>query len=339
MAAASGKSIDPVSVMQELETHYASFEFYAALRRIECAYVELPRLGKSARAADEPVRLGQVPSMAFAPSMFAEARRLADGRLWLGGLFFGLFGPNGPLPLHLTEYAHDRRHNSKDFTLARFADVFHHRLLCLFYRGWADAQPTVQHDRPDTNRFRSYVGALAGLGQASLQDRDAMPDATKLHHAGRLAAQVSNPEGLRAMLEDFFHERAQIREFLGEWMPLAAEDQLELGALRGAGTLGVTSTLGERVWGAQWRFRIVLGAMGFESFERFLPGSAALRQLAAIVRNYVGGELNWDLQLLLERDKVPAISLGRGARLGWTSWLGTRHSNRDADDVILASNA
>jgi type VI secretion system protein ImpH len=339
MADAAGQSTDAVSLMKELETRFASFEFYAALRRIECAYPSLPRLGKSARAADEPVRLGQVPSLNFAPAMFAEAERRADGRLWLGGVFFGLFGPNGPLPIHLTEYAHDRRHNFRDYTLARFADVFHHRLMCLFYRGWADAQPTVHSDRPASDRFRTYVGALVGVGQSALRDRDAMPDAAKLHYAGRLSAQARNPESLRTVLEDFFCERVRIHEFQGEWMRLSDEDRLNLGESPRSGTLGLSSTLGENVWGAQSRFRIALGSMPFEAFERFLPGSPALGQLTAIVRNYVGYELAWDLQLILDRSQVPGIRLGRGARLGWSSWLGSMVRDRDAADVVLANTA
>jgi type VI secretion system protein ImpH len=339
MADAAGQSIDAVSLMKELETRFASFEFYAALRRIECAYPALPRLGKSARAADEPVRLGQVPSLKFAPAMFAEAEQRADGRLWLGGVFFGLFGPNGPLPIHLTEYAHDRRHNFRDYTLSRFADVFHHRLMCLFYRGWADAQPTVHSDRPASDRFRTYVGALVGVGQASLRDRDAMPDAAKLHYAGRLSPQARNPESLRTVLEDFFSERVQILEFQGEWMRLSDEDRLCLGESPRSGTLGLSSTLGGHVWGAQSRFRIALGSMPLEAFERFLPGSPALGQLTAIVRNYVGYELAWDLQLILDRSQVPGVRLGGGARLGWSSWLGSAVRDRDASDVVLANTA
>lgn len=339
MADPVGQSIDAVSLMQELETHFASFEFYAALRRIECAYPAAPRLGKSARAAEEPVRLGQVPSLNFAPAMFAEAERRADGRLWLGGVFFGLFGPNGPLPIHLTEYAHDRRHNFRDPTLARFADIFHHRLMCLFYRGWADAQPAIHGDRPASDRFRTYVGALAGVGQPTLRDRDAMPDPVKLHYAGRLSAQTRNPEGLRTVLEDFFGERVQIREFQGEWMTLSEEDRLYLGQSPWSGTLGSSTTLGRRVWGAQSRFRIVLGSMTFQAFERFLPGSPALEQLSAIVRNHVGFELEWDLQLVLDREQVPGVRLGAGARLGWSSWLGAKARSRDADDVVLTQKA
>lgn len=339
MADPAGQPRDALAMVREIEAQLASFEFFAALRRIECAFPDAPRLGRSMRSADDPVRLGQVPSLEFAPSMFAEAERRADGKLWLGGVFFGLFGPNGPLPLHLTEYAHDRRHNFRDRTLTGFADLFHHRMLCLFYRGWADAQPTVHNDRPASDRFRMYVGALAGTGQRSLQDRDAMPDFAKLFHAGRLSAQVKNPEGLKAVLNDFFGERVEIREFRGEWLRLRAEDELHLGRGRSAGCLGVSTTLGESVWGAQSRFRITVGSMPYAAFERFLPGSPALAQLSAIVRNFVGFELDWDLQLILDRDQVPGTRLGRGTRLGWSSWLGMPLRVRDADDAILTAKA
>ncbi len=114
----------------------------------------------------------------------------------LYGLFLGLFGPNAPLPLHLTEYAIDRRRNAKDGTLGAFADIFHHRMLSLFYRAWADSQPTVQFDRPDEDRFRLYIGALVGMATPHLDARDALPDQYKRFFAGRLVPQARNAEGL-----------------------------------------------------------------------------------------------------------------------------------------------
>jgi type VI secretion system protein ImpH len=335
MADTAGQSQHPVGIERALETHFASYEFFAALRLLEGAHPEQPRLGCGARAADDFVRLGQVPSLMFAPSMFLEAERRSDGRLWLGGAFLGLFGPNGPLPLHLTEFAHDRRHNAHDRTFSDFADVFHHRLLCLFYRAWADAQPTVQLDRAGGDRFRTYVGALVGIGQPALQNRDAMPDAARLFHAGRLSAQVRNPEGLRVILEDFFRERVAIQEFRGEWLTLADEDRLHLGVPSKAAQLGQGGVLGGRVWGVQSRFRIVLGALSLEAFERFLPGTQALRQLQAIVRQFVGYEFDWDVQLRVARSEVPGMRLGERARLGWNSWLASPARKRDADDVVL----
>jgi type VI secretion system protein ImpH len=66
-------------------------------------------------------------------------------------------------------------------------------------------------------------------------------------------------------------------------------------------------------------------------------------QLRALVRQYVGFEFAWDLRLVLQRDDVPAWSLGprrnaQHGRLGRTAWLGGgagyRRSN-DADDLIM----
>ncbi len=110
--------------------------------------------------------------------------------------FLGLFGPDGPLPLHLTEYARDRQRNHNDPTLQRFIDLFHHRGLSLFYRAWADVRPTVSFDRPQRDRFGHYVGALIGLSTPGLRNRDAMPDLTKLHFAGLLAAQTEKRRGI-----------------------------------------------------------------------------------------------------------------------------------------------
>ncbi len=41
---------------------------------------------------------------------------------YLAGYFFGMFGPNGPLPLHLTEYVRDREKMENDKTFRAFAD-------------------------------------------------------------------------------------------------------------------------------------------------------------------------------------------------------------------------
>ena len=92
------------------------------------------------------MRLAQEASVVFAPATLAGC---GAGRGRTAGAaaacsFFGLFGPDGPLPLHLTEYARDRRRNHRDPTFERFADLFHHRALSLFYRAWANAQPDRQ---------------------------------------------------------------------------------------------------------------------------------------------------------------------------------------------------
>ena len=151
-----------------------SFDFFQALRRIDAINSERPRLGEATRLADEPVRVGQLPSLIFAPSTLADFQPASEGRAArLSTYFFGLFGPSGALPLHLTEYARDRVRNADDLTFVRFVDLFHHRMLSLYYRAWAQAQPTVGFDRPSADRFSAFIASLFGLGMSTLRDRDA----------------------------------------------------------------------------------------------------------------------------------------------------------------------
>src|SRR5262249_14709264 len=94
-------------------------------------------------------------------------------------------------------------------------------------------------------------------------------------------------------------------------------------------------SIGERVRDVQSRFRIVLGPMDLDRYFDFLPGRRSLARLVDWVRNYVGFEFDWEVQLVLARDEVPGICLGREGHLGWTTWLGPRHKATDADDLIL----
>jgi type VI secretion system protein ImpH len=323
-----------------LQSEPYRYDFFQAVRSLECVHPGKPRIGRSLRPVDDPVRLGQQPSLAFAASALASYEPAANGRPpRLSGYFFGLLGPNGPLPTHLTEYAYDRARNAHDPTFARFLDVFHHRMLTLFYRAWANARPTVSFDRPEADWFGVYLASLCGLGMDSLRDRDALPDLAKLHYAGRLACQSRHAEGLRAFVEDFFGLPARIEEFVGAWMDLPEDGRCRLGRAPETGTLGMTAIAGARVWGCQQKFRVVLGPLDFGHYRRLLPGGDSLRRLVALVRNYIGDELNWDLNLILKREEVPALLLGGSERLGWSTWLGRRTAESDAGDLMLDPSA
>jgi type VI secretion system protein ImpH len=314
-----------------------SYDFYQVLRRIECLFAERPRLGRALRPVQEAVRVSQEPSVAFAPSTvsdFEESRRGGPSRL--EQRFFGLLGPNGPLPLHFTEYARERLRHHDDPAFARFLDLFHHRMALLFYRAWADAQPTVQHDRPREDRFATYVGTLAGLAAPGVRERDAVPDAAKLFFIGHLAPTVKNAEGLAAILTGYFGLPVRVDQFVLTWLELPADQQTALGgASRPSARLGEGTVLGRRVRDVQSTFRIVMGPMDLDRYRDFLSEGKSLRRLVDWVRNYVGLEFDWQLQVVLARDEVPLLRLGREGRLGRTAWLGRRLQPTDADDLVL----
>ena len=130
------------------------YDLFQLLRRIDAQGGERYPLGRAPLPRHEMLRLGQEPSLSFAPSTLAQVAPRANSPLHDVSIFsFGLFGPNGPLPLHLTEYVRERVYHHQDTTLLAFTNLFHHRLTLLFYRAWADAQPTVSLDRPDNRRF------------------------------------------------------------------------------------------------------------------------------------------------------------------------------------------
>ncbi|HVG04018.1 MAG TPA: type VI secretion system baseplate subunit TssG [Burkholderiaceae bacterium] len=313
-----------------------AFDFFYVLRRLEAGNPKRPRLGVAARPADEPIRLGQEPLLDFAPAALSGVRPARGARPPVIEVrFLGLLGPNGPLPLHLTEYARDRLLHHGDATFARFLDLINHRFLMLFYRAWAQAQPVANLDRRDDDRFTKYVGALFGSGLQSTRQRDAVEDEVKLHHAGTLARQVRNADGLRAMLSHYFKLPVRVEEFVAHWMRLPVDDRTRLGAGNESVQLGHGAVLGAAMWDAQSSIRLHIDAPTLADYEDFLPGGTLAERLIALLRTYLGWELRWNVRLSLAGIEVPPTKIGRQGRLGWTTWLSGGPREKDARDLVL----
>jgi type VI secretion system protein ImpH len=336
MASENGNKTKDVALLQELHLAPYRFGFYQAVRKINCAFRDKALTGTAFHPSEDPVRFAQSPYMSFAPSTLnALEFDGPNGIPRLSQRFIGLFGPNGPLPLHLTDYARQREQNAQDPTFARFADMFHHRIVSLFYLAWAQAQPAVQQDRPDTDRFSVYVGALAGLGMPSFRDADDMPHAAKLHFTGHLSSLPKHANGLAAMVESFFKVPARIVEFIAHWLTIPPRDHLSLGSKPEIGMLGMNAVLGKSVWQRQDKFQVCLGPLHLDEYQAFLPTGDAYRKLVAMVRNYLGMEMLWEIRLILEGVEKPVTCLGKQGVLGWDSWLKSEKAQKEVGDLVL----
>jgi type VI secretion system protein ImpH len=169
---------------------------------------------------------------------------------------------------------------------------------------------------------------------SGLQKRDAFPDAAKLFYAGRLAAQTRNAEGLQAMVGDHFKMRANVEEFMGAWVDLPESERWHLDGGPHGMRLGLSTNMGARAWNRQVKFRITLGPLERTQFRSMLPEGEALPALKALVRNYVGDALDWDLRLILDERTDQPLRLG-GARLGWDAWLGRCPDGKGRQDLIF----
>ena len=323
------------AIVEGLAKRPQRFDFFQALRLLECVAPDRPRLGTSRRAHQDGVRLTQQPTVAFQPSSIAAFQTKDGGRHHLEVLLFGLFGPHGPLPLHLTVHALERQRQHYDPTFKEFCDLFHHRLLSLFYRAWADANPHVDADRQGIGQFALFVGSLMGLGASSQHDRDHLVDSFKFHHAGLASQQVRTPEAIASMARNLTGYGARIIEFIGGWLELPEPIRCRLGHSPDTGLLGQNVVIGSRSWQRMHRFRLRLGPMDYFGFRQLLPGGTALERLRSMMRLLVGEQFDWQLQLVLKHQEIPELTLDGSCNLGWNCWLPKQDRQHDSDDLIL----
>lgn len=292
-------------------------DLFAVLRDQERRSAGKPRIGRSATRADEFVILSQDPFLEFAPSTIAAAAADPKGRLRLTLRFLGLFGPQGALPLTTTEEAYGWL-LARDEAFARFLDVVQSRFLQLFYRAWADPRPVAQNDRPADDRFVAYIGATLGIGTPPFQGTDSLSRFARLEFAGLLGPEVRSATRLEQLIAGLFDVRVEVEQFRGIWLLFDEADRSRVGQRHA--TLGRDTMVGASAFTLD-KIRIRIFVRDLEQYRRFLPGGAVARQVADAVFLFSGDEVDWDVELAIPGDKVQPVTLGGGARLGWTGWM------------------
>lgn len=331
----SPRAEESIALWQAMEAQPWRFDLFAVLRRLQAMDPLGPVFGRARRPRQEPLRLGQEPSSSFAPAALASAELRAGRPPKLRVYSFGLFGPNGPLPLAYTEYAHERAIHAGDRALTEFADLFHHRFLLLFFRAWAQAQSTASLDRIDRDHFSRYMASLIGLGLPGQATHDSVPLHARLGQAGHQTRQTRNAEGLACLLANYFDARVAIEQHRGRWLRLPSDQRTQLGAVRGA-QLGVDAVAAAAVWDRQHHFRVVVGPLSMRQYEALLPDQRGALELRDWVRGYLGIEFDWEVLLILRRDQLSGTRLGGRGRLGWTTWMTVAQSRTDRGDYSYA---
>ena len=322
------------------------WDYFAVMRRLEALSRPSPRWGQAPLPRDETIRIGQEASLAFPPASFSRFELPgADGRARLRQLFFGYLGPNGPLPIHFSDFIRERALNSGDRTWLAFLDTFEHRFALHFYRAWLQARPAVALDRPGDDTYRRWCGSFVGIGRATRQQRDEILDDARLHFSGWLARRVHNVESIESVLQSYFGVPVRVERWVGHWMMIEPTEQTRLGQPRrvaqtASRMLGAGAVLGSRVWDRQHRIRIHLGPLSLDKYTSFLPTGDARAVLQRWVQQLLGDELAWDAELVLKKEEVPPTRLGgageQAPRLGWLSWLGHKPRTHDARDVRVS---
>jgi type VI secretion system protein ImpH len=302
------------------------FDFYTTMRRLERSFPDRPRIGDNAALREEVVSLGQDPFMDFPASNLTHVQQNESGRIRVFAKFLGMLGPQGALPLATTEEAHTWW-LMRDDSFPRFLDLFNNRFLQLFFRAWADARPIAQHDRPDDDRFITYIGAMIGVGSSPYRDLDTVPDAAKLAFAGLMSPQAKSASRLRALIGGLFNVRVEVEQFVGTRLVIDQSERSRLG--KSGSALGVDVVAGASVYSVQDKIRIRIYAKSLADYMRFLPTGDRCAPLADAVFFYIGDQLDWEAELALPAGEAAPIRLGTFGQIGWTTWLSPNWTSTD----------
>ena len=311
------------SVIQRLREEYYSFSFFKAVELLENRMPEKKRLGQALVPAEEAVRFSVPAHLKFPASDISALKEATeDHPADMEVTFLGLIGPSGMLPHWFTELAQQRLYK-KDKTLKAFFDLFHHRLISLFYLAWKKHRFTVNYQSGAKDRLSQQLLSLTGLGTGGLAERIGLPEESLNFYSGHFSRQCASATAIQASVEHFSGVTARVHQFINRVLPLEKEDLSQLGGANGQ--LGVNTVVGSQVWECQTKFRVELGPLTFREFRRFLPNGKMLRPIIALVKYMVGIEFEFDVRLVLHKDEIKPCELGKtgpdAPQLGWTSWL------------------
>jgi type VI secretion system protein ImpH len=323
---------DPPLIKRLFEEYYR-FSFFKAVALLEGLSPGKKKLGETLIPGEEAVRFSAPPGLSFPPSDLAGLREESkDGPVKMDVAFMGLTGPSGVLPHWYNEMALETQHaaRAKTSALVDFYDLFHHRLISLFYLAWKRVRLPAQYAAGAGDRLSGHLLSLIGLGTPGLSGRIGLPEEALIFCSGLLARQVPSAAAIQLTVEYLSGTHAEIHQFVERVISLDPDDWTRLGSANAE--LGGNAVCGSEATENQSKFRIHLGPVDYERFVRFLPTGNMLGPIFSLVRYMVGIAYEFETRIYLRADEVPACRIGMPSpsspRLGWSTWIRTENAVR-----------
>jgi type VI secretion system protein ImpH len=324
--------LDTAPLKERLFREFHRFSFFQAVHLLDGMKQGAESLGETLEPGKEAVHFSVRPDLSFPASDITGLEDRGEGvPADMSVAFLGLIGPSGVLPYFYTELALQRL-KEKDTSLPAFLDIFHHRLISLFYLAWKKQRFPENYTPGGHDRLTGYLLSLCGLGTKGLPERIGLSPESLVYYSGLFSTRSPDVAGIEAAVSYLSGVNVEVVQFIERIIALSEEDHTRLGMANAR--LGEDTLCGSYVWDCETKFRVDLGPMGYDDFRKFLPGGAMLKPIFSLIRYRVGMEYEFDLKIILAKDEVPSCTLGSDSRLGMTSWL-LKPGIRPGEDVFI----
>jgi type VI secretion system protein ImpH len=274
-------------------------------------------LGRGSDPRKEALALTATIELSFRAQPIERVALGADGAFTLVANFFGLAGPDGPLPEAYVELIRSQL-LEHDSGAVEFLSLFQHRLLSLAYRAEHEFRAVAPFSEPGAGPLAPALLALLGQQEG---EADAARRRMLLSNLPACAQQRHSLRGFLTLLEAQFGVHAAGQEWAGRWIALPEQLQTVLGAGGRNDLLGGGAVLGQRAWDEGGAVRVDIGQVGQALYLALLPGGDRHGELCLLCAWYLGPNLACYLRMALAPAEVPEPVLGPATLLGHTSWL------------------
>lgn len=294
--------------IEALTIRASRIEFVTLVEHLEHLFGEHPAVGTAARVEDEPLRFRHDASLIFHSSDVVRLRFLASGRYELTTTFLGATGSVSPLATFFTEDL--LRADAQDGAqLGAFYDLFHHRLLALFYRAKQRGRPAFRRSALGTDATTRRAAAFVGLPAA--RSHEPVSPTKLLGRARTFATRPGSLPALQSALDLAFPGiPIHLVDFVPRPMQVGASHRLRVG--RSNHQLGHSARLGRSLTGPAEALRICVGPVDRATFDAFLVGGIEHTRVRELVDQVSGGLHHFELELATHPGEELRAQLGGG---------------------------
>jgi type VI secretion system protein ImpH len=331
---------------EQLPQNARRFSFFQLVRILQRCSRGTVRVGYGGPASAESIRFRPDTSLAFPASDVTELDLVPipgkdEERYRITTTFLGLYGASSPLPSFYSEevlWADEDQSRTRDFL-----DLFHHRLLSLFYRCWAKYRYSIQFEYGEDDPLTPSLFALIGADSSTPHEETGMPEQLRLlQFAGLINQQPHSASALESILSEYFEGLpVSVEQCAGRWVPINSQQRTSLGKKNCR--LNTDCSIGHRVYSRTGNFQVHIGPFRLSKYLEFLPVRPNYRILCSLIRFFATDRLEFDIAFrVLHPPRTRLLSKApedSRARLGWTSWLLSAPSGEDREETVVFNRA